>query len=99
MDHSDNHELTLLLERARLGDKSAENRVFEMVMPDLRRLAQHLMNGERPGHTLQATELVNRMYVRLAGSKISLRDPRHFFAIAARAMRRELIDYFRGRPS
>jgi RNA polymerase sigma factor (TIGR02999 family) len=95
----DSHEVTLLLERVRLGDKDAENRLFEIVMPDLRRLAQHLMNGERPDHTLQATELVNRMYLRLAGSNISLRDRGHFFAIAARVMRRELIDYFRSRPS
>ena len=48
--------------------------------------------------TGKTTELVNRMYVRLAGSKISLRDRGHFFAIEARVMRRELIDYFRNRP-
>jgi RNA polymerase sigma factor (TIGR02999 family) len=94
----ENHELTLLLEKMRLGDKDAENRLYEIVMPDLRRLAQHLMNGERPDHTLQATELVNRMYLRLSGSQFSLRDRGHFFAIAARAMRRELIDYARSRP-
>ena len=95
---SDNHEVTILLERMGLGDKGAENRLYEIVMPDLRRLAQHLMNGERPDHTLQATELVSRMYLRLAGTKFSLRDRGHFFAIAATAMRRELIDYARSRP-
>ncbi len=92
------HELTVLLELARNGDKDAENRLYEIVMPELRRLAQHLLNGERPHHTLQGTELVNRMYVRLAGADISLRDRAHFFAIAARAMRRELIEYARKRP-
>ena len=94
----DNHDVTLLLERARSGDKVAENRLYEIVMPELRRLAQHFMNGERQDHTLQATELVNRVYLRLSGSRFSLRDRGHFFAIAARAMRRELIDYARSRP-
>ncbi len=92
-------QLTVLLDLARRGDKEAENRLYELVMPELRRLAQHLLNGERPNHTLQGTELVSRMYVRLAGSNISLRDRAHFFAIAARAMRRELIDYARRRPN
>lgn len=92
------HEVTILLDRIHGGDKDAENRLYEIVMPDLRRIAQHLLNGERPHHTLQGTELVNRMYLRLAGSQLSLRDRGHFFAIAARAMRRELIDYARSRP-
>jgi RNA polymerase sigma factor (TIGR02999 family) len=92
------HEVTVLLERVNSGDREAENRLYEIVMPHLRRLAQHLLSGERPDHTLQGTELVNRMYVRLAGAELSLRDRAHFFAIAARAMRRELIDYARTRP-
>lgn len=92
------HEVTLLLERMAEGNRDAENRLYEIVMPELRRLAQHMMNGERPNHTLQGTELVNRMYLRLTGSKLSLRNRGHFFAIAARTMRRELIDYWRGRP-
>lgn len=92
------HEVTRLLELIQNGDRSAEGRLYELVMPDLRRLAQHLMSGERPNHTLQGTELVNRMYLRLAGSKLTLRNRSHFFAIAGRAMRRELIDYARSRP-
>jgi RNA polymerase sigma factor (TIGR02999 family) len=92
------HEVTILLEKMRSGDKDAENRLYELVMPQLRRSAQHLLNGERPNHTLQATELVNRMFLRLAGCELSLRDRAHFFAIAGRAMRRELIDYARKRP-
>ena len=92
-------EVTVLLERARSGDRVAENQLYEIVLPQLRRMAQHLLHSERPGHTLQGTDLVNQMYVRLAGSELSLRDRTHFFAIAARAMRRELIDYARRRPS
>ncbi len=95
---SDNHEVTILLERMGLGDKAAANRLCEIAMPDLLRLAQHLMNGVRPDHTLHATELASRTYLRLAGTKFSLRDRGHFFAIAATAMRRELIDSARGRP-
>ncbi|MBL8175791.1 MAG: RNA polymerase subunit sigma-70 [Bryobacterales bacterium] len=91
-------EVTALLERVRAGDKQAENRLFEIVMPQLRRLAQSLLNRERPDHTLQGTELVNEVYLRLAGAKLSLRDRAHFFAVTARAMRRELIDYARSRP-
>lgn len=68
-------------------------------MPHLRRLAHHFMKGERRDHSLQATELVDQIYIRL----ISARDRdwqnrRHFFAIAARTMRRYLIDHARGRP-
>ena len=93
------HEVTELLELVCNGDKDAENRLFEIVMPELRRLAQYMLNGERPNHTLQGTELVNRVYLRLAKAKLSLRNRAHFFAIAGRAMRRELIDYARGRPN
>jgi RNA polymerase sigma-70 factor, ECF subfamily len=91
-------EVTALLERIRSGDRDAENRLYEIVMPHLRKLAQHLLNRERPNHTLRGTELVNEVYLRLAGADLSLRDRGHFFAIAARAMRRELIDYARRRP-
>jgi RNA polymerase sigma factor (TIGR02999 family) len=91
-------EVTVLLERVRAGDKDAENRLYEIVMPQLRRLAQSLLNRERRDHTLQGTELVHEVYLRLAGTKLSLRDRAHFFAVAARAMRRELIDYARSRP-
>lgn len=92
------HEITALLERVRTGDRDAENRLYEIVMPHLRRLAQHLLGGERRNHTLQGTELVNQVYIRMAGANLSLRDRAHFFAITARAMRRELIDYARRRP-
>ena len=57
------------------------------------------MQRERPGHTLQATELVDQIYFRLVAAKDrDWQNRQHFFAIAARAMRRYLIDYARGRP-
>jgi RNA polymerase sigma factor (TIGR02999 family) len=91
------HEITALLERVHAGDKEAENQLFKLVMPQLRKLARHVLSDERRNHTLQGTELVNEAYLRLAGADLSLQDRGHFFAILARAMRRELIDYGRRR--
>lgn len=94
----DRGEITELLQRWRSGDLAAEDRLFELVQPDLRRLAQHYMRRERPGHTLQPTDLLNETYLKLTGAKeVDWRDRRHFFALAARAMRRYLIDYARAR--
>jgi len=92
-------EITQLLSAWRSGSRAAENKLFALVFPDLRRFAHYLMKGERKGHSLQATELVNQIYIRLVAAKDrDWRDRRHFFAIAARAMRRYLIDHARGRP-
>ncbi len=92
-------DLTLLLQQWRAGSRTAENELFAVVMPNLRRLAHHMMRRERPGHTLQPTELVDQIYFRMVGAKDrDWRSRQHFFAIAARAMRRYLIDYARGRP-
>src|SRR5713226_1089064 len=92
-------DITQLLHQWRQGTPGAENQLFDMVVPDLRRLAHHLMRGERQNHTMQATELVNQIYVRLVAAKNQdWQNRRHFYAIAARAMRRYLIDHARGRP-
>lgn len=93
-------DITLLLQKWREGSREAENELFTLVTPNLRRLAHYLMKGERRGHTLQATELVDQTYFRLVGAKDrDWQNRAHFFAIAARAMRRQLIDYARGRPN
>jgi RNA polymerase sigma factor (TIGR02999 family) len=92
-------EITELLQKWREGNRDAENELFTLVTPNLRRLAHYLMKGERKGHTMQATELVDQVYFRLVGAKDrDWRSRAHFFAIAGRAMRRYLIDYARGRP-
>jgi len=92
-------DITILLQQWRDGSRDAENQLFELVFPNLRSLAHYLMKGERQDHTLQATELVNQIYVRLVAAKNrDWRNRRHFFAIAARAMRRYLIDHARARP-
>jgi RNA polymerase sigma factor (TIGR02999 family) len=93
-------EITQLLQRWRSGDLQAESSLFECLMPDLRRIAGCCFRGERPGHTLQPTALVNEAFIRLARAKnIDWRDRGHFFALAARIMRRYLIDHARVRPS
>jgi RNA polymerase sigma factor (TIGR02999 family) len=75
------------------GDTHALEQLTPLVYQELRRLAQWHMNGERPGHTLQATALVNEAYLRLVDiNKIKWQDRAHFFAMAARQMRRILID-------
>lgn len=91
-------DITQLLGRWREGSREAENELFSLVMPNLRRLAHYLMKSERKGHTLQATELVDQIYFRLVSAKDrDWQNRAHFFAIAGRAMRRYLIDHARGR--
>jgi len=93
-------EVTLLLSQWRVGDPHAEARLFELLLPDLRKIAGNCFRGERSGHTLQPTALVNEAFVRLARAKnIDWRDRGHFFALAARIMRRYLIDHARAQPS
>ena len=75
------------------GDKQALEHLTPLVYKELRRLAQWHMNRERPGHTLQATALVNEAYLRLVDiNQIQWHDRAHFFAMAVRQMRRILID-------
>jgi RNA polymerase sigma factor (TIGR02999 family) len=93
-------EITQLLRRWRSGDGAAEARLFDLLMPDLHRIAACCFRSERPGHTLQPTALVNEGFLRLAAAKgIEWQDRGHFFVIAARIMRRCLIDHARSRPA
>jgi len=79
-------------------DPAARERLVPIVYEELRRLAHHYMRGERSGHTLQTTALVNEAYMRLAGiDGLQWRDRAHFFAMAATLMRRVLVDYARQR--
>lgn len=92
--------ITLLLQQWREGDRGAEEELFSLVTPNLRKLAHYLMKGERKGHTLDATELVNQVYLKLVAAKDrDWRNRAHFFALAGRAMRRYLVDHARGRPA
>lgn len=92
--------ITILLHRWREGDKEAESQLFRLLMPDLRRIAGHCFRGERPGHTIQPTALVNEAFLRLAAAKsIDWQDRGHFLAMSARMMRRLLIEHARSRPT
>ncbi len=72
--------------------------LLPLAYDELRRLAKAYLSRERSDHSLQATELVNEAYLRLAGtSHIELGGRTHFFAVAARAMRRVLVDHARAR--
>jgi len=88
------HRVTSLLQQAGQGNRDAANMVVEIVHAELHRLAGRCMGGERPGHILQTTALVNEAYIRLFGSDtpLQLNNRRHFFAVAATQMRRILVD-------
>ncbi|MFI5178220.1 MAG: sigma-70 family RNA polymerase sigma factor [Vicinamibacterales bacterium] len=80
------------------GDESALERLMPLVQEELHRLARREMRGERPGHTLQTTALVNEAYMRLIDARrVRWQDRAHFFALSARIMRRILVDHARSR--
>lgn len=84
---------TALLRPIEPGDSQAANRLLPLVYEELRRLAARKMAGEHPGQTLQATALVHEAWLRLGGDQqVAWRNRAHFFAAAAEAMRRILID-------
>lgn len=87
-------DVTRILQAIEHGDAKAANELLPLVYQELRRLAAHKMAGEAPGHTLQPTALVHEAYLRLVGPGQSQQwDGRgHFFAAAAEAMRRILVE-------
>jgi RNA polymerase sigma factor (TIGR02999 family) len=93
---SEKGEVTVLLHRLSEGDRSAEEALIPRVYVELHRLALCRLGCERPGHTLQATALVNEAYMRLVQNcQVDWQDRIHFFCIAATVMRRILVEYAR----
>jgi RNA polymerase sigma factor (TIGR02999 family) len=93
-------DFTLLLHRVDQGDKQAADELLPLVYDELRRLAAHKMAGEAPGQTLQPTALVHEAWLRLGGDdQPTWQNRAHFFAAAAEAMRRILIDRARRRQA
>ncbi len=89
-------QCTRLLIRASEGNTDALKQLFSVVYQDLRHIASKYMRGERPGHTLHTTALVHEAYLRLINQKqVKWQNRAQFFAIAAQAMRRILVDYAR----
>jgi RNA polymerase sigma factor (TIGR02999 family) len=88
-----------LLHAWREGDAEAPDRLMPLVYDELRRLARAQMKREREGHTLQPTALAHEAYARLIGAELEWRDKVHFLSVAARVMRRVLIEHARARKS
>jgi RNA polymerase sigma factor (TIGR02999 family) len=93
----DSRTVTHLLHRWRDGDPGALDDLMPMVYGELRRLARRHMASERSDHTLQHTALVHEAYLELVGMEVGWNNRAHFFAVAARAMRRILVDHARTR--
>jgi RNA polymerase sigma factor (TIGR02999 family) len=93
-------ETTQLLRAWADGDREALAQLTPRVYRELRRLAGHFLQNEQPGRTLQATELVHEVYLRLINvSEVDWQHRAHFFAVAASLMRRILLDRARRRSS
>ena len=93
-------DVTRILTAIEQGDAKEADKLLPLVYEELRRLAAHKMLRESPGQTLQATALVHEAYIRLVGSEVQNWTGRtHFFAVAAEAMRRILIDNARRKKS
>ena len=89
-------QVTQLLREWSAGDRGALDELAPLVYDELHRLAGHFLRGERPGHTLQATALVNEAYLRLVREdQREWQSRAHFTAVAARHMRQILVDYAR----
>lgn len=92
------HEISQLLRRHAAGDREALDRLVPLVYEELRRIARRQLRGEQDREELQTTALVNELYLRLIDEQaVDWRDRTHFFAIAARAMRRIIVDFARRR--
>jgi RNA polymerase sigma factor (TIGR02999 family) len=92
------HEVTRLLKAWTTGDEQALEKLTPLVYEELHRRAHHYMAGQRGGHILQTTALVNEVYVRLVDcEQMNWQDRAHFLAMSARLMRRILVDFARSR--
>ena len=99
MDAPSGRDITAILQDVGAGRRSADD-LLPLLYEQLRAIAQQRMAGERANHTLQATALVNEAYVRLAGTsgrEVAWANRAHFYAAAAEAMRRILIEHARAR--
>lgn len=98
MAESSAHEITGLLQAWSAGDEQALHKLIPLVYEELRRTARRYMFGERTGHTLQTTALVNEVYLRLVDlRRINWQNRAQFLAICAQTMRRVLTDFARAR--
>ncbi|QDU82773.1 RNA polymerase sigma factor [Polystyrenella longa] len=93
-------QTTQFLQALSQGDQAASEKLLPIVYEELRRLASYFLKNERVGHTLQPTDLVHEAYLKLVNQdKVEWEGRSHFIAIAARQMRRILVDYARARAT
>ena len=93
-------DATHLLALWRDGDSDARDRLVALLYDELRAIAHRHLKRENAGHTLQTTAVVNELYLRLMGQrKVDFAHRAHFLGVAARVMRRILVDYARGRSA
>jgi RNA polymerase sigma-70 factor (ECF subfamily) len=98
MDVPTTQQVTRLLQAWSQGEEAALGRLLPLVHQELRRLARRYMFGERVGHTLQTTALVDEAYLRLVNAReVNWQNRAHFFALSAQLMRRILVDSARAR--
>jgi RNA polymerase sigma-70 factor (ECF subfamily) len=88
-------DVTSLLIAMKHGDQTAPDKLLPLVYNELHRLASAYMHRERKDHTLQPTALINEAYLRLAGEHIDWQNREHFIGVAAKVMRRVLVDHAR----
>ncbi|MEM9173329.1 MAG: sigma-70 family RNA polymerase sigma factor [Pseudomonadota bacterium] len=89
----DDGDITQLLNQWTGGDSGAGDKLAPLVYNELRRRAGRVFAGEKPGHTLQPTALVNEAFASLVNAQVTWKDRAHFFALAARMMRRLLVNH------
>jgi len=93
-------DLTCLLHAWNQGDPTALDRLAPLIVEDLRGMARRHLRAERPGHTLQPTDLIHEVYLKLMDQREpDWQNREHFFAIASRIMRRVLLDYGKARQT
>ncbi len=98
MSNPPSEDVTLCIQRMQAGDDMARNELFEHIYQDLKGLAQRLFRTQKEGQTLQPTALVHEAYLRLVGTQQqTYNDRRHFFSVAALAMRQLITDHARAR--
>ena len=96
MNQQHPHPVSELLVRWKAGDQAALDELVPLLYKELRDIARHHLQKERPGHTLQSAALVHEAYVRLVGQRpFDTENRGHFLAIASRLMRQILVDYAR----
>jgi RNA polymerase sigma factor (TIGR02999 family) len=100
MDSDQPQTITQILQNWQQGDRAALNQLMPMIYHDLHQRAQAYMNRERPGHMLQATALINEVYLRLASeSQVEWKNRNELFAVCANLMRQALVDIARNRKA